>query len=165
MYADWMHTDLRIGIRRAAKTGWAGTKLLLDLLKESSDVFPPLKAAVGGLVALIDVYEVRGCLRKSDLDLPSTSSSGRGQIEPSCRTSCSESITCSVSLLVDYLAIAKRCWVSPTGLLPSVSYALPLYRRRVLNVTGWQTVSSQTHETRANEAKRSVVSCYAKCSD
>ena len=42
------------------KTGWAGTKLLLDLLKESSDIFPPLKCAVGGLVALIDVYEVRG---------------------------------------------------------------------------------------------------------
>ncbi|VDB84206.1 unnamed protein product [Peniophora sp. CBMAI 1063] len=51
------YAHLRIGCRRAAKTGWVGTRLLLDLLKESSDVFPPLKSVVGGLVALIDVYE------------------------------------------------------------------------------------------------------------
>ncbi|KZV61784.1 hypothetical protein PENSPDRAFT_759197 [Peniophora sp. CONT] len=48
---------LKVGFRRAAQTGWNGTKLLLGVLKDSSDVFPPLKATVGGLVALIDIYE------------------------------------------------------------------------------------------------------------
>jgi len=33
-------------------------KLLLDVAKESSDWFPPLKAALGGINALIKHYEV-----------------------------------------------------------------------------------------------------------
>ena len=34
-------------------------KMLLDVAKESSDWFPPLKAALGGVTALIKHYEVR----------------------------------------------------------------------------------------------------------
>ena len=33
-------------------------KLLLDIAKDSSDWFPPLKAALGGVSALIKHYEV-----------------------------------------------------------------------------------------------------------
>ena len=33
-------------------------KILLDVAKESSDWFPPLKAALGGVNALIKHYEV-----------------------------------------------------------------------------------------------------------
>ena len=33
-------------------------KILLDIAKESSDWFPPLKAALGGVNALIKHYEV-----------------------------------------------------------------------------------------------------------
>ena len=51
--------DLKKGIRRASRTGWNGMRVLLGVLKETSDVFPPLKAAVGGLLALLDLYEVR----------------------------------------------------------------------------------------------------------
>ena len=36
-----------------------GAKILLDIAKESSDWFPPLKAALGGVGALIKHYEVR----------------------------------------------------------------------------------------------------------
>ena len=35
-----------------------GTKILLDIVKESSDWFPPLKSALGGVSALIKHYEV-----------------------------------------------------------------------------------------------------------
>jgi len=35
-----------------------GAKILLDLAKESSDWFPPLKAALGGMSALVKHYEV-----------------------------------------------------------------------------------------------------------
>ena len=35
-----------------------GLKVLLDVAKESSDWFPPLKAALGGVAALIKHYEV-----------------------------------------------------------------------------------------------------------
>ena len=34
------------------------TKILLDIAKESSDWFPPLKSALGGVNALIKHYEV-----------------------------------------------------------------------------------------------------------
>ena len=33
-------------------------KVLLDIAKESSDWFPPLKSALGGVTALIKHYEV-----------------------------------------------------------------------------------------------------------
>jgi len=35
------------------------TKMLLDIAKESSDVFPPLKSCLGGINALIKHYDVR----------------------------------------------------------------------------------------------------------
>ena len=35
-----------------------GAKILLDIVKESSDCFPPLKSALGGVSALINHYEV-----------------------------------------------------------------------------------------------------------
>ncbi|KZV59559.1 hypothetical protein PENSPDRAFT_695034 [Peniophora sp. CONT] len=44
-------------IKRYANTSWAGFKLLLKVLKESSDGLTPLKATVGGLVALIEIYD------------------------------------------------------------------------------------------------------------
>ena len=36
-----------------------GVKILLEIAKESSDWFPPLKSAFGGVSALIKQYEVR----------------------------------------------------------------------------------------------------------
>ena len=35
-----------------------GAKILLDIAKESSDWFPPLKSALGGVSALVKHYEV-----------------------------------------------------------------------------------------------------------
>jgi len=35
-----------------------GARILLDVAKESSDVFPPLKSVLGGVNALIKHYEV-----------------------------------------------------------------------------------------------------------
>ena len=40
-------------------TAYATTKLAIDLVKESSDVFPPLKSVVGGLSAILNHCEVR----------------------------------------------------------------------------------------------------------
>ena len=37
-----------------------GAKILLDIAKESSDWFPPLKSALGGVCALVKHYEVIG---------------------------------------------------------------------------------------------------------
>jgi len=45
--------------RTALALSWEAVKTTLVLIKESSDAFPPLKSAVGGLVALIDMIEVR----------------------------------------------------------------------------------------------------------
>ncbi|KZV68162.1 hypothetical protein PENSPDRAFT_736128 [Peniophora sp. CONT] len=42
---------------KAAKIGWDGAKVLLYLLRDSSDAFPPLKSAAGGIVALIELGE------------------------------------------------------------------------------------------------------------
>jgi len=40
---------------------WNGLQTALGVLKESSDAFPPLKSAVGGLVACLNVIQVRDC--------------------------------------------------------------------------------------------------------
>ena len=40
-------------------TAYATTKLVINLLKESADAFPPLKSAVGGLSAILDHRDVR----------------------------------------------------------------------------------------------------------
>ena len=40
-------------------TAYATTKLAVDFVKESSDVFPPLKSVAGGLSAILDHCDVR----------------------------------------------------------------------------------------------------------
>ena len=40
-------------------TAYATTKLVINLLKESADAFPPLKSAVGGVSAILDPRDVR----------------------------------------------------------------------------------------------------------
>ena len=37
---------------------WSGLETALRLLNKSADAFPPLKSAVGGLLACIDLAEV-----------------------------------------------------------------------------------------------------------
>ena len=44
-------------LAKRQRTGNA-LKILLDIAKESSDWFPPLKSALGGVSALIKYYEV-----------------------------------------------------------------------------------------------------------
>ena len=40
-------------------TAYATTKLAINLVKESADVFPPLKSVAGGLSAILDHCDVR----------------------------------------------------------------------------------------------------------
>jgi hypothetical protein len=40
-------------------TLYAGARLAIGVVKESSDVFTPLKSVAGGLSAIIDCYDVR----------------------------------------------------------------------------------------------------------
>ena len=40
-------------------TLYASTGLVIDVVKESSDVFTPLKSVVGGLSAVLRYYDVR----------------------------------------------------------------------------------------------------------
>ena len=47
-----------------SKPGWKSTaytttKLAINLVKESSDIFPPLKSVAGGLSAILDHCDVR----------------------------------------------------------------------------------------------------------
>lgn len=50
--------DIGAIISRVAATSWNGFKVLLNVLHEASGSFPPLDATVGGLLALIEVYDV-----------------------------------------------------------------------------------------------------------
>jgi hypothetical protein len=43
----------------AASTGFEGLKTILRLVERATDVFPPLKSAVAGLLGVIDIVEVR----------------------------------------------------------------------------------------------------------
>jgi len=43
-----------------SSTAYATTKLAINLVKESSDAFPPLKSVVGGLSAILNHCDVRG---------------------------------------------------------------------------------------------------------
>src|SRR5215475_11619590 len=45
--------------RSALNNAWEGTKTILRLVKDSADAFPPLKSTAGGLIALIELIEVR----------------------------------------------------------------------------------------------------------
>ena len=38
---------------------YSSTKVVIDVVKESSDVFPPLKSVASGLAALLKHYDVR----------------------------------------------------------------------------------------------------------
>ena len=42
----------------ACNTTWEGTKTVLRVIKESADAFPPLKSTAGGLITLIELFEV-----------------------------------------------------------------------------------------------------------
>ena len=44
-------------------TAYAATKLAINIVKESSDTFPPLKSVVGGLSAILDHCDVRSIPR------------------------------------------------------------------------------------------------------
>ena len=42
-----------------ASTGFQGVKTTLQLIERATDVFPPLKSTVAGLLGVIDIVEVR----------------------------------------------------------------------------------------------------------
>ena len=46
--------------KKAGEAAWSGLKVTLRSLEKSSDVFPPLKAAVGGFLGVVDIFEVCG---------------------------------------------------------------------------------------------------------
>ena len=53
-----------LGIAPGSKSDWKSTaytttKLAINLVKESSDTFPPLKPVAGGLSAILNHFEVR----------------------------------------------------------------------------------------------------------
>jgi len=51
--------ERKLDWKSIASTAYATTKLAIHLVKESSDVFPPLKSVAGGLWAILDHCEVR----------------------------------------------------------------------------------------------------------
>ncbi|VDC02109.1 unnamed protein product [Peniophora sp. CBMAI 1063] len=62
-------TKLHRAAAIAAEIGWQGTKELLYLLRDSTDVFPPLKSCIGGLVALVEICERAQGVSKGMLDV------------------------------------------------------------------------------------------------
>jgi len=55
---DWVLTSRIPRVNKKGAKVVNGVKILLDVAKESSDWFPPLKYALGGVDALIKHYEV-----------------------------------------------------------------------------------------------------------
>ena len=53
-----MESSLAMAAKKAGADAWSGLKLALELLKESSDVFPPVKSAVAGFLGVVDIFEV-----------------------------------------------------------------------------------------------------------
>ena len=51
-------TSLRPALVKAGSVAWKGLETALRLLEKSADAFPPLKSAVGGLVACLDLTQV-----------------------------------------------------------------------------------------------------------
>ncbi|VDB96258.1 unnamed protein product [Peniophora sp. CBMAI 1063] len=49
--------DLEATMRNAASITWSGFKAVLNVLHSMAGAFPPLDATVGGLVAIIDLYD------------------------------------------------------------------------------------------------------------
>ena len=60
---EFLDRALDRGAANENKSNWKSTayssaKVVVDVVNESSDVFPPLKAAVGGLAAILKHYDV-----------------------------------------------------------------------------------------------------------
>lgn len=53
---------------KAGSVAWKGLETALRLLERSADAFPPLKSAVGGLVACLDLTQVNYCFGFDLLD-------------------------------------------------------------------------------------------------
>ncbi|KAG9082541.1 hypothetical protein FRC06_004949, partial [Ceratobasidium sp. 370] len=45
------------GVKRAARAAWSSLGNALQTLQQTSDMFPPVKPAVNGLLACIDILE------------------------------------------------------------------------------------------------------------
>jgi hypothetical protein len=54
-------TSLQSALVKAGSVAWNGLETALRLLERSADAFPPLKSAVGGLVACLDLTQVNYC--------------------------------------------------------------------------------------------------------
>jgi hypothetical protein len=52
--------------KEVGSVAWAGLGTALRVMKESSEVFPPLKSAVSGLLACLDVFQVKPGIRSFD---------------------------------------------------------------------------------------------------
>lgn len=46
----------------SARMGLAAFLLVVEALYQSADAFPPLKSAVGGIMAILTLYEVCNCI-------------------------------------------------------------------------------------------------------
>lgn len=53
-------SSLARATKRAGTDAWSGFKTALQLLNQSSDVFPPLKSAITGFQGAVDVFEASG---------------------------------------------------------------------------------------------------------
>ena len=60
---EFFHTTPTSGLVKARSVAWKGLETALRLLEKSADAFPPLKSAVGGLLACLDLFEVGYCFR------------------------------------------------------------------------------------------------------
>lgn len=58
-FGSYTLPEVESAVKPHTRVGWEGLKVLLNVLKESSDALAPLKATVGGIVAIIKVYDVR----------------------------------------------------------------------------------------------------------
>ena len=50
-------SSLTLAAKKAGKDAWSGLKVALELLKESSDAFPPVKSAVAGFLGVVSIFE------------------------------------------------------------------------------------------------------------
>lgn len=50
-------SSLTVAAKKAGADAWSGLRVALQLLKESSDVFPPVKSAVAGFLGVVDIFE------------------------------------------------------------------------------------------------------------
>ena len=84
-------------------TTYASTKLVIDVVKESSDVFAPLKSVAGGLSAVLKYYDVRYAYLATPsaslivIELASDSESSNGGIVNTPRGRSCRVTTCTCS--------------------------------------------------------------------